>query len=278
MSGWVAGAIVTGAVVGGVASSSAAKTQARATEAATAAQTASTEKAIDAQALAAEKGIEAQERMFERQVALQEPWRVAGVNALNKLIPMSMEYQPFTAREFQADPGYAFRLNEGIKALDRSAAARGGLLSGNQLRGVTEYGQNLASQEFTNAFNRYQAERAARMQPLQSLAGVGQSASNTLAGAAGQLGTGMASAYGQLGAGTASAYSQLGQNVGANLIGAGNARASGYMGMANALTGGVGQYLNFAQNQALMNRMFPTYGGSVGGAIPVGVPLPGNIA
>jgi hypothetical protein len=275
---WIAAAIVGGAVVGGLASNKAASTQAKSVQAATAAQTASTEKAIDAQALAAEKGIEAQERMFERQVALQEPWRVAGVNALNKLIPMSMEYQPFTAREFQADPGYAFRLNEGIKALDRSAAARGGLLSGNQLRGVTEYGQNLASQEFTNAFNRYQAERAARMQPLQSLAGVGQSASNTLAGAAGQLGTGMASAYGQLGAGTASAYSQLGQNVGANLIGAGNARASGYMGMANALTGGVGQYLNFAQNQALMNRMFPTYGGSVGGAIPVGVPLPGNIA
>lgn len=256
---WIAAAIVGSAVVGGIASNKAAGTQARATEAATAAQTASTEKAINAQALAAEKGIEAQERMFERQVALQEPWRVAGVNALNKLIPMSMEYQPFTAREFQADPGYAFRLNEGIKALDRSAAARGGLLSGNQLRGVTEYGQNLASQEFTNAFNRYQAERAARMQPLQSLAGVGQSASNTLAGAAGQLGTGMASAYGQLGAGTASAYSQLGQNVGANLIGAGNARASGYMGMANALTGGVGQYLNYSQNQALMNRMFPAY-------------------
>ena len=297
---WIAAAIVTSAVVGAVSSNKAASTQVKATQAATAAQTASTEKAIDAQALATEKSIAAQaaalqrsidsqERMFERQVALQEPWRAAGVNALNKLIPMSMEYQPFTAKEFQADPGYAFRLNEGIRALDRSAAARGGLLSGNQLRGVTEYGQNLASQEFTNAFNRYQAERAARMQPLQSLAGVGQSASNTLSGAAGQLGTGMANAYGQLGAGTAaaygqlgagtaSAYGQLGQNIGANLIGAGNARASGYMGMANALTGGVGQYLNYAQNQALMNRMFPTYGGSVGGAIPMGIPLPGNIA
>ena len=253
---WIAAAIVGSAVVGGIASNKAAGTQARATEAATAAQTASTE-----------RGIEAQERMFERQVALQEPWRVAGVNALNKLIPMSMEYQPFTAKEFQADPGYAFRMKEGLRALDRTAAARGGLLSGNQLRGVTEYGQELASQEFTNAFNRYQAERAARMQPLQSLAGVGQSASNTLSNAAGQLGSGMASAYGQ-----------LGQNIGANLIGAGNARASGYMGMANALTGGVGQYLNYSQNQALMNRMFPTYGGSVGGAIPMGIPLPGNIA
>lgn len=275
----IAAAIATSAIVGAVSSNKAASTQAKATEAATAAQTASTQKAIDAQAAATEKGIEAQERMFERQVALQEPWRLAGVAALNKLVPMSMEYQPFTEKEFQADPGYAFRLKEGLRALDRSAAARGGLLSGNQLRGVTEYGQNLASQEYTNAFNRYQAERAARMQPLQSLAGVGQSASNTLAGAAGQLGTGIANAYGQLGAGTASAYGQLGQNVGANLIGAGNARASGYMGMANALTGGMGQFLNYQQNQALMNRLFPTYGGSTGGAaVPMGVPLPGNIA
>ena len=281
MAGWTAAAIIGGAVIGSAASSKAASTQAKATQAATAAQTASTEKAIDAQSLATEKSIAAQaaaleksiasqERMFERQLALQEPWRAAGVTALNQLVPMTMEYQPFTAEKFQADPGYAFRLKEGLRALDRSAAARGGLLSGNQLRGVTEYGQNLASQEYTNAFNRYQAERAARMQPLQSLAGVGQSASNTLAGAAGQLGTGMASAYGQLGsgtaaaygqlgAGTASAYGQLGQNIGANLIGAGNARASGYMGAANALTGGIGQFLNYQQNQALMNRMFPAY-------------------
>lgn len=230
MSG-IATAIVGGAVIGGIASNKAASTQARATEAATAAQTAS-----------AEKGLEAQERMFERQVALQEPFRQVGVNALPELVAAS-RYEPFTAAKFQADPGYAFRLKEGLRALDRSAAARGGLLSGNQLRGVTEYGQELASQEFTNAFNRYQAERAARLQPLQSLAGMSQSSANTLTGAAGQLG-----------ANIGSTYSQLGQNIGANLIGAGNARASGYMGIANALTGGVGQYLNYQQNQALMNQ------------------------
>lgn len=253
---WIAAAIVTSAVVGAVSSNKAASTQVKATQAATAAQTAATEKAIDAQTSAAEKGIAAQERMFERQVALQEPFRQVGVNALPELVAAS-KYEPFTAEKFQADPGYAFRLREGLRALDRSAAARGGLLSGNQLRGVTEYGQNLASQEYTNAFNRYQAERAARLQPLQSLAGMSQSSANTLTGAAGQLGAGTAAAYGQLGAGTASAYGQLGQNIGANLIGAGNARASGYMGTANAFTSGVGQYINYAQNQALMNRLFP---------------------
>lgn len=230
MSG-IATAIVGGAVIGGIASNKAASTQARATEAASAAQAAATDKSI-----------EAQERMFNRQVALQEPFRQVGVNALPELVAAS-KYEPFTAAKFQADPGYAFRMKEGLRALDRSAAARGGLLSGNQLRGVTEYGQELASQEFTNAFNRYQAERAARLQPLQSLAGMSQSSANTLTGAAGQLG-----------ANIGSTYSQLGQNIGANLIGAGNARASGYMGIANALTGGVGQYLNYQQNQALMNQ------------------------
>lgn len=256
MTFWVAGAVIGSAVIGSAASGKAASTQARATEAASAAQAAATDKSI-----------EAQERMFNRQVALQEPWRLAGVAALNKLVPMSMEYQPFTAEQMRMDPGYAFRMKEGLRALDRSAAARGGLLSGNQLRGVTEFGQELASQEYGNAFNRYQAERAARMQPLQSLAGVGQSSANALTSAAGTLGSNIGSTY-----------SQLGQNIGANLIGAGNARASGYMGVANALTGGMGQYLNYQQNQALMNRMFPTYGGSVGGTIPMGVPLPGNIA
>lgn len=236
MAGWTAAAIIGGAVIGSAASSKAASTQARATEAASAAQAAATDKSIDAQ-----------ERMFNRQVALQEPFRQVGVNALPELVAAS-KYEPFTAAKFQADPGYAFRMKEGLRALDRSAAARGGLLSGNQLRGVTEYGQELASQEFTNAFNRYQAERAARLQPLQSLAGMSQSSANTLTGAAGQLG-----------ANIGSTYSQLGQNVGANLIGAGNARASGYMGMANALTGGMSQYLNYQQNQALMNRMFPAY-------------------
>jgi hypothetical protein len=122
-------------------------------------------------------------------------------------------------------------MREGLKALDRSAAARGGLLSGNQLRGVTQFGQELGSQEYTNAFNRYQAERAARLNPLQSLTGMGQSTAANVAGQAGQLGQSMAS----------------------NIIGAGNARASGYMGMANALTGGLGQYLNYSQGQEMLS-------------------------
>jgi len=161
------------------------------------------------------------------------------------LTPLASEYTPFGMDQFQADPGYGFRMSEGMKGLERSAAARGGLLSGATLKGIQRYGQDLASQEYTNAFNRYQTERNARLNPLQSLAGVGQTATNQL-GAAGQnYATGAGEA---LGAGA-------------------QARASGYMGMANAAAGGIGQYMNYGQQQQqnsllqqALNRS-STYGG-----------------
>lgn len=212
MAGWTAAAIAGGAVVGAYA----------------------TGKAADTQAQAAREGTAAQERMFERQVELQEPFRQAGVNALPELVAAS-RYTPFTMQQFQADPGYQFRLQEGMKALDRTAAARGGLLSGATLRGAQRYGQDLGSQEYTNAFNRYQAERAARLNPLQSLAGMGQTNAATMAQQAGQFGQAQAQGAAQMG----------------------NIRASGYMGAANALTGALGQGVNYYQNQQMLNRFFP---------------------
>lgn len=95
----------------------------------------------------------------------------------------------FGMADFQADPGYAFRLAEGQKALERTAAARGGLLSGGALKAATRYGQEAGSQEYMNAFNRYQTSRANQLNPLQSLAGQGQTSANTIGSAAGQYGT-----------------------------------------------------------------------------------------
>lgn len=209
--GWMtAAAIIGSSLLSSDASSSAADTQAGASAASTAAQ----------------------ERMFERQVQLQEPWRKAGETALNKLIPLT-DYKKFGMSEFTEDPGYAFRLSEGQKALDRQAAARGGLISGGALKAATRYGQDMGSQEYTNAFNRYQTERAAQLQPLQSLAGVGQTSANTLTQAAGNFGAA----------------------EGANIINAGNARASGYVGGANAMNQGLSTYLNYNQNQNMMNML-----------------------
>jgi hypothetical protein len=133
------------------------------------------------------------------------------------------------------DPGYQFRLSEGMKGLERSAAARGGLLSGGTLKGIQRYGQDMASTEYQNAFNRYQAERTGTLNPYQSLAGVGQSTANTL----GTMGMNYANQVGELYQGGA------------------NARASGYMGQANAISGAIGNISNqYYQNQ-LMNRVFP---------------------
>ena len=171
-------------------------------------------KAADVQARAAEQGTAAQERMFNRQVELQEPWRQAGMNALNRM--QSGDVMGMM------DPSYQFRLGEGMKALDRQAAARGGLISGGALKAAQRYGQDFASTEFGNAYNR-----------LAGLAGVGQTATNTLTGAAGQFG----------------------QNQAAGLSNAAQARASGYIGGANALAGGLSQYLNYTQGQNMVNAL-----------------------
>jgi hypothetical protein len=188
---------------------------------------ASSRSAAKTQAGAADRAADLQREQFERQVELQAPFREVGVRALPELEAAS-RYTPFGMDQFQADPGYAFRLSEGQKQLDRMAAIRGGQISGSSLKAAARFGQEMGSQEYTNAFNRYQTERSARLNPLQSLAGFGQTSTNQL-GAAGQS---MASGVGEaLGAGA-------------------QARASGYMGMANAIGGGVGQYMNYQQNQA----------------------------
>jgi len=206
----------------------------------------SANRAGKAQASAAGRAADLQQEQFDRQVELQAPWRQAGERALGKLEAAS-EYTPFGMAQFQADPGYGFRFEQGQKALERSAAARGGLISGNTGGALQQFGQGMASQEYQNAFNRYQAERQARLGPLQSLAGVGQTSVNALGQAGQNYATGMGEA---LGAGA-------------------QARASGYMGAANAIGGGIGQYMGYQQNQATNSLLQQAlgrggYGGSIG--------------
>jgi hypothetical protein len=92
------------------------------------------------------------------------------------------------------DPGYQFRLSEGQKGIERSAASRTGTLSGAATKAMSRYNQDYASNEFGNVFNR-----------LNTLSSLGQNA---------------AAQVGNLGAQTAS-------QVGSNIIGAGNATAAG---------------------------------------------------
>jgi len=223
-------AAIGGAAISGKAAKKAAATQERASQDATAAQ----------------------ERMFQRQTELQEPFRQGGLTAQQEIMQLlgiggdknAAGYgslgKSFGADQFQQDPGYAFRQAEGMKALERSAAARGNLLSGSTLKGVQRFGQDLASQEYQNAFNRYQVERSARLNPLQSLMGSGQSAANVMTGAAGQMG----------------------QNEASNIYNAGQARASGYIGQANALNQALGQIGGMAGQLPMQNAMMDFYRGN----------------
>lgn len=189
-------------------------------------------KAAQTQSQAADQSAALQERMFNENVARQKPFYEAGVNALPELVQAS-KYTPFSMAQFQADPGYQFRLSEGTKALERSAAARGGLISGGALKAAQRYGQDMGSQEYTNAFNRYQQERQARLGPLQSLTGMSQTTANTI-GAAGQ---------------------NMAGNVGEAYMGGANARASGYIGAGNAIAGGASNYLGYQQQQQQQNTL-----------------------
>lgn len=196
--------------------------------------------AASTQADAANRAAELQNQQFQQTREDLAPYRAAGQTALNALIPMATNYKMFGMDTFSKDPGYGFRLAEGQKALDRSAAARGGLISGSALKAAQRYGQDMGSQEYMNAFNRYQTERNAQLNPLQSLAGVGQTTSTQL---------------GQFGAANAA-------NMGNLMTGGAAAQAAGRVGAANAATSGLGTYLNYTSSNNLLNALRGTGSGS----------------
>ena len=118
-------------------------------------------------------------------------------------------------------PGYDFRFKQGVNAYDNSGAARGMRLSGAQAKGLTEFGQNFATGELDRALNRY----------------------------------GNVSGLGQVGAGTiANAGQTYATNAGNTLTGMGNAAASGYIGGANAISGGVNNFLRNWNEQQLLDK------------------------
>jgi hypothetical protein len=230
MTFWVAGAVVLGTVGSVYASSKAASAQ---------------EKAADQQAQTAANTLASQQK-------IAEPYTTAGAFGVNELARQlgvagdssSAGYgslnTPFEQTNFQADPGYGFRLAEGQKALERSAAARGGLLSGSAMKGTLNYAQGLASQEYQNAFNRYTSQRDTRYNMLRGLTDVGAGAAGSMVGAAGTAGANTAAAQGNAGA----------------------AQASGYVGAANALNAGASNISSYLQakplNDALANYYRPT--------------------
>lgn len=154
--------------------------------------------AADTSANASQAAQALQKQMFDTQLSMNAPYREAGITGQNRLLDLlglgtntgAADYgkygKDFSMSDFQADPGYQFRLNEGLKQLGHTAASRGGLVSGNTLTGVQNYAQGAASQEYNNAFNRYQTNRTNQLAPLGSLMTSGQ---NAATGAGAQAGT-----------------------------------------------------------------------------------------
>lgn len=169
------------------------------------------------------------------------PWRGAGAGAVNQIAQLlglghinyttdsrgnqqgsldgssAVQDRESAFKDFGYDPGYQFRMDQGIKALDRSAASKGMLMSGAQAKGINDYGQNQASQEYGNYFNR-----------LASLAGAGQSA---------------VAQTGQIGSSTlapmvkGSEISAMGRQSAYNALGSGISKGIGNFGMLMGMGG-----------------------------------------
>ena len=197
--------------------------------------------AAETQAAAQRESARLQKEMFDVQNKQQTGFRAAGQQGLAQIGALgSGQYQTydeagnpvgdlktgsgyltkqFTPQDFAEgmDPGYAFRLKMGQDQAMRQANLGGGALSGNALAGLQDYTQGQASQEYGNAFNRFQTQRGNIYNTLASIAGLGQTS-------LGQTGA----------AGTAA-----GANIGQAISNAGSASAAGTVGAANALGGGI---------------------------------------
>lgn len=169
-----------------------------------------TNRAIDAQTAAADQANATQKYMYDAQREDAAPWRAAGGVALGQLASGDV----FGGKGFEADPGYQFRMGEGMKALGAAASARGASNSGATLKALSRYNQDFASNEYNNAYGR-------QYNRLSALAGFGQGANQQVSNA----GTNYANA------------------VSGNQIGVGNAIGAANIGMANRNASLAGQLI-----------------------------------
>ena len=167
------------------------------------------------------------------------PYRESGYTALKDIEKM----KPYLTAQFgpdqfaqYLDPSMAFRQKIGTQATERMANVGGGAISGNTLRALTDYGQNLASTEYGSAFNRFQTERGNIYNTLANIAGMGQNAVNT-----------------GVRAGESFAGSQTGL-----MTGSAAAQAAGNVGAANAYSGALGNVGNMAFLSSIMKPPTPT--------------------
>lgn len=234
----IGGAALVGAGASIIGGNKAAKAQTNATNQAT--------------ALQQQQDLEAK-RQYDLSRADLAPYREAGYTALGQLASGTAAggdfNRPYTMSDLTMDPGYQFRLSEGQRGVESSAAARGGVLSGATLKALDQYNQGFASNEVNNAYNRYTSDLSGRYNRLAGVAGTGQQAVNST-NAAGQN------------------YVNNGQtgvnNITGNINAAANANSSQYANTANA----IGNAANSAANGFATVKSLGSYGGYGGYTVP----------
>lgn len=187
-------------------------------------QSDSAEDASHQQFLAGQAANDLQRYMYDTTRKDFKPYRMAGRDALGQLQGLLKDPSSITG-----DPGYQFQFNEGINALENSAAARGSQYSGQQAKALQQYGNNFAGTKLNETYNR-----------LAGIAGVGQQATGS----------------------TAMAGGNYANQAGQNMLGVGNAQAAAELARGSAY----GNMLNSwsAQGRNMMGGMMGGGGGGFG--------------
>lgn len=240
------------------------------------AQTQAANHAADLQAQASKDALDFQKQQYSTSQEQIAPWLQAGQGGLSALqyglgiggsangsgvgqgslaTPYSGSFSAPTGLTEQNDPGYQARLKLGTDAIQKSAAARGSVVTGGTAKALDTYGQDYASNEYGNVYNRaltdyttkynaYNTDQANQYNRLAALSGVGQTTANQL----GQQGQAASNNVTNNLLGTAS-------SVGQNINNAGAATASGYVGAGNAYGGAVSGIGNNLGNLALLSTL-----------------------
>jgi len=163
--------------------------------------------------------------------------------------PFPEKWAP-TQEWLESTPGYQFTRDQGLKAMQSSAAARGLGTSGMALKGAAEYTTGLADKTYGEQFSRY-------LQSMAAYLGQNQQIYNMLLGrdvnefTRLQQRAGIGAGAAGTGAGASAAASQ---NIASLLSGMGSAQAAGTMGAANAIAGGLSGLSNNLFLAWLMNQ------------------------
>lgn len=205
----------------------------------------------------------------------------------------------FNPSDLQNEPGYQFQLQQGMKALQNSRAAMGGLQSGGTVKSLMDFNQGLAGTSYQNAYNRaantFQMNRTNTLGGLMGLANLGMSANQQAIGVGENYGNNTANMLMQGGlatSGNTMSGAQFNGNTGMQgmqiagnaLTGGANAQAAGTVGSANAWNQALGGVGNAAQFYSLSKMMQPQAssptiapGTTYGPSVPVGYQWPTSV-